>query len=284
MEVKLHIDKQPYKAKPSGGELAGIKVRVQRAPPVDITLESLIKRIEAGCSISPAVMTGMSAADWTEQQLFLVDIDNDKKETPILAIKSALALCNKNNIQPVFTYRTFSDSEEKPKYRLAFVMDESITDPSQRKIIMKALVSLFPQSDGACVNADRIFFGTDKAVSINDLDARISMKDIYGVYNPTTNDIGAYTHNRPSKEDDMSELAKLKRNFDFLHLLKQRNGEYKITDYGAVFKNCEICDHHDNLVYYRETNSFYCFSSSGQIGGSIIDYLMAADNLSLKTS
>ena len=40
-----------------------------------------------------------------------------------------------------------------------------------------------------------------------------------------------------------------------------------------MFENCEICGHHNDLVYYPETNSFSCFSDKGDVGGTIIDYL-----------
>ena len=41
------------------------------------TLEELVQKIETGHSISPGIMGGMSAKDWKEQQLFMVDIDNE---------------------------------------------------------------------------------------------------------------------------------------------------------------------------------------------------------------
>ena len=49
-----------------------------------------------------------------------------------------------------------------------------------------------------------------------------------------------------------------------------------------MFENCEICRHHNDLVYYPETNSFNCFGASGDKGGTIIDYLMAVEELNVK--
>lgn len=37
----------------------------------------------------------------------------------------------------------------------------------------------------------------------------------------------------------------------------------------------------NNLRYYKDTNTFYCFSSSGEVGGSIIDYLMETEGLTV---
>ena len=58
-----------------------IKPRLQGANTIkDIDLETLIKYIQRGYSISPAVMDGKGckAENWKEQRLFMVDIDNDK--------------------------------------------------------------------------------------------------------------------------------------------------------------------------------------------------------------
>ena len=49
-----------------------------------------------------------------------------------------------------------------------------------------------------------------------------------------------------SKTD--SELDKLKRDFDFFGYLKKRNGAVKYdTSRYAMFENCEICGHHEDL-------------------------------------
>jgi len=48
-----------------------------------------------------------------------------------------------------------------------------------------------------------------------------------------------------------------------------------------MFKRCEICGHRDDLVYYKSTNTFYCWGAHGGKGGTIIDYLMAVERLNL---
>lgn len=77
--IKVHIDPRGYDEKPTGKEIGGIKTRLQKsASPSLVTLEELVQKIETGHSISPGIMGGMSAKDWQEQQLFLVDIDNEE--------------------------------------------------------------------------------------------------------------------------------------------------------------------------------------------------------------
>lgn len=297
--MKLHIDTKAYKSKPSSEEIAGIKLRLQKnAIPIDVSVEDLADRLRNGYAISPAVMGGISAADWKEQQLFLVDIDNEADEqlakkqkcavsdlaqtdrTPILTVEDALELCEEKHLPIAFYYHTFSSTPQKPKLRLAFIMDSPVTDPDMRKIIITTLVSLFPQSDKACTNADRIFHATDKEVVITNANARISAESIFDAVTQTSPAKPACGDFRQQKSYADAELERLKREFDFFGYLKERNGEYRNIDRGVLFKNCEVCGHHDNLMYRSDTNTFYCFSAG--VGGSIIDYLMHTENLTLE--
>lgn len=78
-KIKVHIDPKGYDEKPSGKEIGGIKSRLQKdTSPSLVTLEELVQKVETGHSISPGIMEGMSAKDWKEQQLFMVDIDNEE--------------------------------------------------------------------------------------------------------------------------------------------------------------------------------------------------------------
>lgn len=95
-KIRVHIDPKGYDEKPSGKEIGGIKSRLQKGTrPSLVTLEELVQKIRTGHSISPGIMEGMSAKNWKEQQLFMVDIDNEE-DGPILRIKDARAICHDN--------------------------------------------------------------------------------------------------------------------------------------------------------------------------------------------
>lgn len=277
-KIKVHIDTEGYDSKPTAREIGRIKNRLQKnAIPSVVSLEELIKEIENGHSISPGIMAGTSAKDWKEQQLFLVDIDN-VEDGKILHIKDAKAICRDNQLSLAFYYHTFSSTKEHPKFRLGFVMDKPVTDEDTRKHVIETLVYLFPQSDKSCINADRIFHGTNKTAKLLNENARISLEGI----NSVTLHTGVKKHhNGNSNHAEIyrsdSELNELVRSFDLFGYLQERNGSFRRTCKGAVFKNCEICGHHDNLMYVEETNTFCCRSQDK--GGSIIDYLKYADNL-----
>lgn len=280
-KVKLHIDKVGYKDKAlAKKEFDKIKVRVQRrSSPVEITLKELIEELKKGKAVSPAVMSGTREKDFIEQQVFMVDIDNKKTDIPILTVENAISICEEYHLPLAFYYFSFSHTEKLPKYRLVFVMNEVITDNVLRATIVQRFIELFEQADICCRNADRVFFGTNKEAVICDLESRITLETILKI--PPK----SIMENRDKKytEKTDSELDKMKRDFDFLSYLKKRNGKLKRdTSIYAMFENCEICGHHDDLVYYYETNSFFCFNDEGNVGGSIIDYLMAVEHLTLK--
>lgn len=278
MKLKVHIDTNGYMEKPTGKEVGRIKIRLQKnTSPSIVTVEELIQKIRTGHSISPGIMEGMSTKDWKEQQLFLVDIDNEEDD-PILYFKDAKRICAKHGLSPAFIYQTFNYCKEKPKFRIAFIMDTPVTDEAVRKRIIETLVKLFPQSDKSCVNADRIFHGTNKRVILLSESARISWESIRNIHLPSQNknhDFDPPSH--LSGRSDL-ELDEAVRSFDFLEYLKKRNGDFRKSNGNVVFQNCEICGHHDNLMYVPTTNTFYCHSKN--VGGSIIDYLIHAEGLS----
>lgn len=278
MKLKVHIDTKGYMEKPTGKEVGRIKIRLQKnTSPSIVTVEELIQKIRTGHSISPGIMEGMSTKDWKEQQLFLVDIDNEE-DGPILYFKDAKRICAKHGLSPAFIYQTFNYCKEKPKFRIAFIMDTPVTDEAVRKRIIETLVKLFPQSDKSCVNADRIFHGTNKRVILLNESARISWESIRNIHLPSQSK--KHDFDPPSHLSGRSdlELDEAVRSFDFLEYLKKRNGDFRKSNGSVVFQNCEICGHHDNLMYVPTTNTFYCHSKN--VGGSIIDYLVHAEGLS----
>ena len=270
--IKLQIDKVGLKEKPTRKDIGIIKTRLQHSSVVELTLQKLLEEVKQGKTTSPAIMNGTTAKDFEEQQLFLVDIDNNITEKPILQVDDAIKIYQDCNIPVAFYYYTFSHTNEKPKYRLGFILEKSITEKSLRDTIAKNLCYLCEQSDTSCTNADRIFFGTDKEAVMCDTEDTVKIENVLRLIPPAV---------KEAKLKD-TELEKLKNGYDFFSYLKERNGKVIEDNIKyAMFENCEVCGHKNDLVYYKDTNSFYCFGASGSKGGSIIDYLMAVDSLTL---
>lgn len=282
-KIRLHIDPKVVSQKPTESEWGKISKRVlSRTSIEEVTVQQLAQRLRKGHTICPAVLDGSKATDWQEQQVFMVDIDNADKGHPQLSPDDALEICKEHGIAPVIYYETFSHSEEHPKFRLVFIMYDVVTDPDMRRMIMERLISLFPQSDRACVNANRLFLGTNKEVALLSRNDRVSIEDILAIPCVDSSPDRHITLNLSRQElRGNPELAAQIQNFDFLAYLAERNGPYSESGNTISFQNCEVCGHKNDLRYYRDTNTFYCFSSSGEVGGSIIDYLMATEDLTV---
>lgn len=180
----IHIDTKGYTEKPKE-HISIIKPRLQsKANIKDLSQREIINFIERGYTISPAVMdgNGCKADNWQQQQLFMIDIDNDKDGLPLLSVANALDICEKNGLMPSFYYFSFSHSEQKPKYRLCFITKEVVTSKAMRAVIVETLVKLFAQSDSSCKNADRVFYGTNKKAVICDLSATIDIESIGALF------------------------------------------------------------------------------------------------------
>ncbi len=260
--IFVQIDRKAYAQKPEGKEIGGIKSRTQKSEAQNLTIEKFATEIEQGKSFSPGILEGgLGASNWKEQQIFGVDIDNNGETLPILTPKEAMKICQDNGVLPALCYKTFSDTEVKPKFRFMFKLNEPLKDKSKRLLVASTLVALFPQADKSCVNADRIFFGTNRKVKI--LDKTISFDKILEL---------SAKQAAPVKE--LTELDKLKSEFDFENFLNEVCGEItRKTETYIMYKNCPICGHHDDFIYYKKSKTFKCFGAHGGAGGSIIDYL-----------
>jgi hypothetical protein len=273
MTINLMLSDLSFKTKPTSTDCGIIKFCAKQC---EVTPQELIDAIERGQTVIPAVMSGTKAADWQEQQLFMVDVDNAVATTEILTPDDAIINCRDNGITPVFYYHTFSSTESHPKYRLCFLFNEVVRDKALRDTLAEYLVNLFDQADKSCKNADRLFFGTDKKVMVVEGGGLINVDDLQ--FSTSSQSTARAT------KTQYGELAEMKRSFDLLGYMIERNGECTPIRGGYKFKNCELCGHRDDLVYYADNNSFRCFGANCNESGSIIDYIMLSEKVDVKTA
>lgn len=161
--MRLMLDRQQFNHKPTSYETGGIKNRLQD---VDISLPQLAESLAKGCSVVPAQLSGLSDSSFVSQQLFMVDIDNEELH---ITIEEALAKCEAAGVEPCIIYESFSSSPDCLKFRLGFLAETIITDRSQRDDVVISLLSILSDGkdtycDTRCMDASRLFYGTDKEV------------------------------------------------------------------------------------------------------------------------
>jgi phage terminase large subunit-like protein len=170
----IHIDSRKFKIKPTGAEIGGIKGRFKNAASVkDMTVKQIADALTAGQTIEPGVCPfseesakkgkkGTCKEDFARQTIFFNDIDNENENAPKETPEHIAQILAENNLKVVFMYESFHSRPDDLRFRYAVVCSEEITDNSERERIQGALIAMSPQSDVGCINADRIFFGTDK--------------------------------------------------------------------------------------------------------------------------
>ena len=273
-KIKLMIDNRPYTSKPDSKETACIKIRLAKPEAQkEYEINQVVECMGKGYTFTPAVLeNGTKNENWVQQQLFCLDIDNEA-EGEILTPDEAITLLNDKGIKVFAYYYTFSSMEDKPKFRLLFLLKEVTYKQGEAKLIIKTLIDLLPQADKSCKDLSRLFYGTNKEVKIVDPEARITLEDIIKVVKPEA---------ETEVETDYTVVKDLKQliaEYDLKQYMIQVGNEVSSSsDNWTCFKNCKICGHKDCLRYHKDNNTFYCFGANGCKGGNIIKYLMITKN------
>lgn len=136
----------------------------------EIAIEELAYDLCHGATFRPAVLVGGNeATDWSEQQLFVLDLDDGIRIDD--AYDKAVAL----GINPCFIYTSFNHKEDHHKFHMVFCSDVVITDGDKRDRMQATLMGVMGAIDTRCSNRDRIFFGgKGKIVLYPDYSQRIN--------------------------------------------------------------------------------------------------------------
>ena len=101
-------------------------------------------------------------------------------------------------IKPCFAYYTFSNTEEIPKYRIAFLFDEAITDWDERDAMQQYIGNAFENNfDKKTMDKSRIFFGS--------MSGNLAFAD-FSAINSASNIL--------SKEEVQSTVKELKKEYE----------------------------------------------------------------------
>lgn len=92
--MRLHIDSKHFTKKPDGLAIGGIKRRLTDNSSIkDLTVPEIVSALIAGQTIQPGVTPfsnnsrmngckGTTDADFSEQTLFMIDLDNEQDDIP----------------------------------------------------------------------------------------------------------------------------------------------------------------------------------------------------------
>lgn len=274
IQIPVFLDTQPFNHKPQGYEISAIRERQKKNPSAEHTMLEIYKALENGQTIVPSHLEGgISNENWKSQQLFFVDVDNKEK---VLHKEDILKRCKDNNITPCYIYHTFSSTEENPRYRVIFCLDEPITSKTDQHKIITKLITLL-DGDEACKDGSRIFFGAKKFCYFKP--CCIRKEDLYNIDTGSIENIDN-THN--TDNCNALQAQDIINNFPFEKYLKGNFPDYDLTTH--KMKECPICGHNDCFSYDTKTNRVTCFSENGNQGKSMncIDFIQQYEKISKK--
>jgi hypothetical protein len=162
MNFTIMHHNESYSHKPAGYEVGYIQNNMK---PVIVNIQRLNNIVGSGQTWKPAHINGTKNKDFVSQQVFALDFDNKKT---IITLAEAITKSASLGMRPNIAYYTFSHTEESPRFRLVFIIDEPVKEKNMADKIRMAMEVLFTGCDISCKDATRLFFGTDKTSIVLD--------------------------------------------------------------------------------------------------------------------
>ena len=207
MKFVIHLDEKTFTQKPIGGEIGGIRTRLDenhsQTSLHEIEFAELVELIRTGHTIQPCNVYSerkqLTNADgspklkkdgspemgtfyeYKGQQIFFLDIDNETED--IFDFDRIAAVLSENGLCAAIVYHTFSNTQEHEKFRVCILLDAPVTDETERNKIIHTLMKLFGQAiDKSCTDKPRMFFGSPNDIIWEDESCTCSKETILKLY------------------------------------------------------------------------------------------------------
>ena len=241
-----------YQNKPSGAEISKISKQLKNTC---LSYDFIAHKVgECGCTFTPAVFEGTRKSDnFTEQQLFAIDIDNN------VTFNEIQARAEKYRLPILFAYKSFSWTQEHEKFRVVFAMDKAVTDSFTAQVITRMFMCIFPESDSHCSDLARMYFGSNKGLLyFSENASEIS-------YNNLVIAVNSYMYDR---YDESHYTAKIKGFYNSLGV--------------AVQRKIPLVSHDDNnIVILRSEDKDICSEDKNRNRKPSVDFDKLRDRCKL---
>lgn len=240
---------QPFKTKPNKEEIQTINVEIA-GNRERYTLEEIKELVgKQGCAFmcgifmnidGKSIWTGRRKANFVLQQVWALDFDEG------ISFDEFINRATKYKILPHFVYKTMSCDEEKiNKFRAVWIADFVCTHTTIAESVSKLLMTIFPESDAACKDVSRIFFGGKGVIYENELDYlnRLDLMNLVKAVQQYIADTNA--KHRLEKMREISNNTRICLNGGLMDIQVKQMPEIKEQQ---IEKKC----------LYLENSSFFC--------------------------
>lgn len=172
MKIKIHLDQKRYSSKPQQRDIIEINKSITNKI-TECEIRDFIDMVgNNGQTFMPGLMNGARKKEnFVGQQVYGLDFDEG------ITFEEFMERAEELELYPAFVYKTFSYTEEHPKFRAVYINDCIFEEWKGANILLKMLRYIYPESDKACVDASRIFFGGKANLYVNE-DASINVRDV----------------------------------------------------------------------------------------------------------
>ena len=148
------MDDFGFKQKPSTDEIKQINNRITKCI-VDSDISNIAIEVgENGKTFTPAIFQGKRRKEnFLQMQLFGIDFDCG------ISFEKVENRCREFDLPIAFAYKTFSHTEQFPKFRIVFCLETVIEKRGLAEWVLCMLFKIFPEADKSCKDCTRIFFG-----------------------------------------------------------------------------------------------------------------------------
>ena len=113
--------------------------------------------------IAKLILNGYTVNFGSTRNKKIIGLDIDNNGPVKATANNLLELLNMINVPPTYIFKTFSSTDQHPKYRILIALEDSITDPSEYTDTVKSLVSyinyFYPDcADPKCCNSLSLFY------------------------------------------------------------------------------------------------------------------------------
>ena len=162
--IRLCIDKEKFCSKPNNDNAAQISMRIAQNVE-NVNCEAEMKELvnlvgNEGHTFSPTTYkNGVRKAEKFEQmQLLVLDFDGG------ITYQEVFERAQQYDLPILFSYETFSSSQNDERFRVCFLNDIPILDRRAAKIMKNMLREVFPESDSHDSDVAKIYYGGRKSL------------------------------------------------------------------------------------------------------------------------
>lgn len=252
-EIKVSLDNESYTSKPIGNEVAQISNRIGKNIEVLNCPASMYTFVwdvgHHGHTFSPATFSNGSRKidNFDQMQLLVLDFDGG------ISHKDVFNRARRYDIPILFSYETFSSTQEDERFRVCFINDISISDRKAAKITKNLLRTIFSESDKHDNDITRMYYGGNQLLYFDQSIPTLNLESLNRNMTVFLRDKYAGNYKREIKKFSIENKVSLNKN----NLLDISIQEINTEDSGV------------NPIDENSPNAIMLSNSNGEISSDI---------------